>query len=322
MQNLRTSIDLTVELGTATSPSALVTLPLYLCRLPAAVTLKSTREYSVVGEFAYNSKATAYHSQFITFRGEFLANGSDCLGTGATGALLGHVVSPKEAGAYLKTFGGGLDAILSCARYATKTRGTFGKSDYELDGTTCEQPVFAGFTTGIRLAQSAAGRKPERFKFDAQDVKLSSAATQYGTYRVTLASVMPLSMVNLPNHAPVWYLAGHTNSPTDFGTAGPVAFANTSALFAWTREAQTVPCAQEEGRDPALAAAQLGAPLTPAATCALAGSVAALKKLERPAIAPAPSPPPRPTSDERMRIPAPPGRRPQGNGNQPRGVLQ
>lgn len=138
---------ITVSLRTAPARTAGATLPLFVCR-GGKVARTSIRPAPGATDVLYTSTVTRSS-------GEFFANDPGCLGTGAEGKLLGYVVRPSEARAYVARFGGTLDPLVTCARHVEVETKAFGDKDYVLDGEACEKPVFAGFTVGFALAETS-----------------------------------------------------------------------------------------------------------------------------------------------------------------------
>ncbi len=137
---------ITVSLRTAPARTKGATLPLFVCRGKVART--SIRPAPGATDALYTSTVTRSS-------GEFFANDPGCLGTGAEGKLLGYVVRPSEARAYVARFGGTLDPLVTCARHVEVETKAFGDKDYVLDGEVCAKTVFAGFTVGFALAETS-----------------------------------------------------------------------------------------------------------------------------------------------------------------------
>jgi hypothetical protein len=238
---------------------------------------KTVRPYSGLTYF-YNHSVAAYHSHITKSHGEFLSNAADCQKTGATSRLLGYVVSPSESAAYLKTFGGSLDPIVSCATYGTATKSTFGAKDYELDSEVCSQVVFAGLSTGFTIQQTASQTDADRYTFPLRSIRMQSI-------RGSWTSLFSTNYETVFGGQMDW----------DYAIAGlnsTFSFSNTSG-YNPSYSAPTAKCAIDATFDPAAAASLTATPVTAAGACVLSNLVAKLAKLEGPIVvkaAPGPSP--------------------------------
>jgi hypothetical protein len=302
--NRTTSITRAVGFKTAPNPSGGASLPLYVCAHAAEQTRRTVRPYSSL-EFVYNKNIACYQSYLARDHGEFLANDSACLGTGATSRLLGYVVSPLEAVAYLKKFGGSLDPIVSCAKHGTTEKSSYGAKDYVLDAEVCTMPVFAGLSTGFSTQQTAVGIEALRHQVPAQNVH---------TFEIGKDGGVKLYSSNYEN---MW--GWYWNGGPLVGFWGPGINQSYSITSSYSSGGPfpTGPCKIDATFDPSSASAQVGVSLTPAGACALSNLTVKLAGLAGPAITPppAPAPAPAPTAPQpRMRIPV---MRPQPGMNAP-----
>lgn len=263
--NLSDRITRVVSIRASLSETPDARLPIYLCSFESLQTRTTVRPYAPFAEVSFNQALAAYQTAITVSHGEFLANDEGCLKTGARGALLGYVVAPEEAGSYRRRFGGHLDPIVTCVRYGVATHGRFGDRDYVHDNEVCEQPLFAGFTTGVSVAQSIAqgvlsaryGRHADRDTIAPRSVRLVARRGE----RVDVLDPLSSNLWEPTSLVPV------------AGFAGAGSGLAWTSLSAATSQSRSEPCEIERSYWPAAAARRIGITLTPAGACTLANSI-------------------------------------------------